>query len=500
MLPLDTLHCSLDITSGFAEDYLSHWQVLPLALEAGKLRVAAAAAPDQEVLADLEHTFGAVADVVLVPAADLQEAIRRLFAASASLDSEVRALGAQRAVPDDGLGLTDLRDLANQPPVVRFVNLLFREAHDARASDVHLEATREGMRVRMRVDGVLTDLPSPPRPLQPAITSRLKLLAELDIAERRHPMDGRLRVRLETRDLDVRLSTVPTLFGESLVLRLLDQGGRPTSLEELGMAPDTLARFREAARRPHGIVIATGPTGSGKTTTLYAALGLRDPVTEKIITLEDPVEYELPGVTQVPIANRAGVTFAVALRSLLRQDPDVMLVGEIRDDETAAIAVQAAMTGHLVLTTMHTNDAVSAVGRLLDLGVPGFLIGATLQAVVAQRLVRRICSACAEWSRPDPTVVPLLEAQWEGRPADLHVRHGRGCGACRGTGYRGRTSISELIVMDDPLRQLVATGADAATLRATACDGGQRSLRDDAWRKVADGTTTVEEVLRVTHA
>ena len=297
----------------------------------------------------------------------------------------------------------DARDLANQPPVIRFVNLLIREAHDARASDIHLEATSSGMVVRLRVDGVLCDAPAPPVPLQRAVTSRIKLLAELDIAERRKPQDGRIRARLEERELDLRVSTVPTLHGESVVLRLLDQGGRPVTLDELGMTHEGLERIRHLCERPHGIVLATGPTGSGKTTTLYAALQLRETGSEKVITVEDPVEYHLPGVTQVPVNTKAGVTFAAALRSLLRQDPDVMLIGEMRDHETAAIAVQAAMTGHLVFSTVHTNDAISALTRLADLGVEPYMVAATVEGILAQRLVRRICPECRERYEPDPT-------------------------------------------------------------------------------------------------
>ena len=341
---------------------------------------------------------------------------------------------------------TDARDLANQPPVIRFVNLLIRDAHEARASDIHLEATREGVRARFRIDGVLAEVPSPPKGLQAAVVSRVKLLAELDIAERRLPQDGRIRVRLEERELDLRVSTVPTLYGESVVLRLLDRGGRPVALDELGMAPDTLDRFRAIAQRPHGIILATGPTGSGKTTTLYAALGLRERTAEKILTVEDPVEYHLDGVTQVPVNRKAGMTFASALRSLLRQDPDVLMVGEMRDAETAEIAIQAAMTGHLVFSTLHTNDALGALPRLADLQVETYMVASTVEAVLAQRLVRRICPDCQERYRPDPAAVALLALKPVGRETLLR---GNGCPTCRGTGYRGRVGIFELLTMTE---------------------------------------------------
>jgi general secretion pathway protein E len=320
-------------------------------------------------------------------------------------------------------------------------------------------------------------------------------MAELDIAERRQSQDGRVRVRLEARELDLRVSTVPTLYGESVVLRLLDRGGRPVSLDELGMPADMLDSVRRLCARPHGILLATGPTGSGKTTTLYAALGLRDPTAEKILTVEDPVEYHLEGVTQVPVHNKTGMTFASALRSMLRQDPDVLMVGEMRDPETAAIAVQAAMTGHLVVSTLHTNDAVSAVTRLVDLKVEPYLIAATVEAVIAQRLIRRICPECRERYHPDPQTVALLTSKPVGH---VTLERGRGCASCRQTGYRGRTGIFELFVLDEETKHAVARNAPLAQLRERARAVDIPTLRDDGWAKVQAGITTVEEVLRVT--
>src|SRR5256886_16129014 len=290
----------------------------------------------------------------------------------------------------------DVRDPANQPPVVRYVNLLIREAYDAGASDIHLESTRDGLQARFRIDGVLLPGIDPPAHSDRAVVSRGKLLAELDIAERRRPQDGRIRVRLKDRELDVRVSAVPTVFGESVVLRLLDHGGGEIALEALGVPAALLATMQRLAQQPHGMILVTGPTGSGKTTTLYAALGLRAASREKIITIEDPVEYSLEGVAQVPVHSETGVTFASMLRSILRQDPDVIFVGEMRDTETAELAVQAALTGHVVFSTLHTNDALGAIPRLLDLGIPPYLVTTTLEAVLAQRLVRTICEACRE--------------------------------------------------------------------------------------------------------
>ena len=486
----------LPITESFAAEYLEYYRMLPLEIAADHLRVAIAGEPNAEALDDLRDSYGVPLELVPVGEEEIRDAIRQIFAASESVLELVRDLSTSVA-PAGEIGdeqLADVRDLANQPPVVRFVNLLIREAHHAEASDIHLEATREGLRVRLRIDGVLTELPSPPRSLQSAVVSRVKLLAELDIAERRAPQDGRIRVRLESRELDLRVSTVPTLYGESVVLRLLDRGGRPVCLEELGLTPETLAPFLHLAQKPHGILLATGPTGSGKTTTLYAALGLRHPSAEKIITVEDPVEYHLAGITQVPVHAKAGVTFAAALRSILRQDPDVLMVGEMRDGETAAIAVQAAMTGHLVFSTLHTNDAVSALTRLVDLKVEPYMIAATVEGVLAQRLVRRTCKECRERYRPDPAAAAILA----GRPlGDLVLERGRGCSACRQTGYRGRTGIFELLVMTDELRHDLLTGIDLGALRRRLRDHGMVTLRQDGWAKVQAGLTTVEEVLRV---
>ena len=495
-MPDAPLDCALPIAETFLAEYLEYYRMLPLGLDGGRLRVAVAGIPNAEALDDLCLSYGVPVETFAVEEDVLRDAIRRVFAASESVIELVRDLNVGAGTDDHGEpdSMSDARDLANQPPVIRFVNLLIREAHESSASDIHLDATREGLRVRVRVDGVLSELPSPPRTLQAAVVSRIKLLAELDIAERRMPQDGRIRIRLESRELDLRISTVPTLHGESVVLRLLDRGGRPVTLTDLGMSPIMLERFETLARRPHGVVLATGPTGSGKTTTLYAALGLRHPSSEKIITVEDPVEYHLDGITQVPVHAKAGVSFGAALRSILRQDPDVLMVGEMRDYETAGIAVQAAMTGHLVFSTLHTNDAVSALIRLTDLRVEGYMIAATVEGVLAQRLVRRICSECRERYQPDPGTVAILAA----RPIGVvTLERGRGCAACRGTGYRGRTGIFELLVMTDELRQQLLGDAGLVPLRALAREQGMTTLREDAWEKVQAGLTTIEEVLRV---
>jgi general secretion pathway protein E len=401
------------------------------------------------------------------------------------------------AVPTDEPLDADARDLAAQPPVIRFLNLLVRDAVAMQASDIHLEARRSAMQTRFRLDGVLIEGPDAPAGLHFAVVSRCKLLAGLDIAERRRPQDGRIRMRLDERELDLRISTVPTLHGESVVIRLLEQGDRPLELSALGIPVPQLATVIDAVEKPHGLVLVTGPTGSGKTTTLYAALAHRNGGTEKLITIEDPVEYQVPNVTQVPVHHGSGVSFASALRAILRQDPDVVLVGELRDAETASVAVQAAMTGHLVLATLHTNDALSAFPRLIDLGVPAYLLIDMVSIVAAQRLVRRVCAKCRERRALDETDRAWLTSLGvDCNGVDQTV--GVGCTACRGTGYRGRVGIFEVVAVTPALRGALLAGAGRDELARVACESdGFQSLLLDGARKAIAGQTTFAEVRRV---
>lgn len=460
--------------------YLDHYGLLPFARDGGTVRVATwLDHPDVQALDDLRLLLSANLQLETQPEDVVRAAIQDLYGSG--------PLTAERAIADiapagnhvdlDDIPLDDLVMLANEAPVIKVVNLLLLEALDARASDVHIEGYAQQLRVRYRIDGVLQDAPAPPAHLMPAVISRLKIMAELDIAERRLPQDGRLRLRLRDRPVDVRVATLPTLHGESVVLRLLDKADSRTSLEELGMAPDTFGCFARAIARPHGIVLVTGPTGSGKTTTLYAAVERIRTGREKILTVEDPVEYELAGVPQVAVNERLGVTFATALRALLRQDPDVMLVGEIRDSETAEIATHAALTGHLVLSTLHTNDAASALTRLTDLGVAPFLVASTVESVLAQRLVRRVCREC-------------------GGPPGGDSPRGGACSACGRTGYRGRVGIFELLTVDDRVRAAIMERRPAAELHGLALTAGMRSLADDGERQVAAGVTTLDELRR----
>ncbi len=479
----------LTLAAGLSRDFLLHHRVCPRAIaDDGSVIVAAAPDAFTSGIEDVAFAYGRRPTIETVAREELDRLIERLTTRSE------RTIELARADTGSDELATDVRDMANQPPVIRFVNLLVRDAYDAGASDIHLEATRVGLSTRFRVDGVLVPAPEPPSHLQLAVLSRIKLLAELDIAERRRPQDGRIRVRLEARELDLRVSTVPTMFGESVVLRLLDHGGRPVTLDELGMSSAILGAMNQLSARPHGLLLVTGPTGSGKTTTLYAALQCREARAEKIITVEDPIEYQLPGVTQMPVHRQAGVTFGAALRAILRQDPDVVMVGEMRDQETAEIAVQAAMTGHLVFSTLHTNDAVSAVPRLLDLGIPDYLVAATLEGVLAQRLVRRICPGC----RVECAASVEMAAAIEGRPAgETRCWRGAGCQACRGTGFRGRVGLFELLTVSDELRDAIAARGTRSQLRAVATANGLVTLRSDGWQKVEAGLTTVDEVIRV---
>ncbi|HWK62896.1 MAG TPA: type II secretion system ATPase GspE [Eoetvoesiella sp.] len=377
--------------------------------------------------------------------------------------------------------IEDLLEASDDAPVIRMINALFTQAARDGASDIHLEVFENHSVVRYRVDGTLRDIVSPRRALHNALVSRIKIMASLDIAEKRLPQDGRIALRVGGRPIDVRVSTLPTGHGERAVLRLLDKEAGRLELERLGMAPEVLRQLDALIHQPHGIVLVTGPTGSGKTTTLYAALGRLDAATTNILTVEDPIEYDLPGIGQMQVNSRIELTFAAALRAILRQDPDVIMIGEIRDLETAQIAVQASLTGHLVLATLHTNDAVSAVTRLIDMGVEPFLLASTLQGVLAQRLVRKLCPQC-KISLPDGT-------------ASLNSG---GCAACGHTGYSGRTGVHELFSVDDALRGMIHAGADEQALRQAAQRTGLQSLRQDGKRWVEQGITTDDEIARVT--
>ncbi|MFZ5622650.1 MAG: type II secretion system ATPase GspE [Pseudomonadota bacterium] len=429
--------------------------------------------------------------------ADIEAALERLYGDGRSAMGRIGAMieHSDAARDDD---IEHLRDLASEAPIIRLVNLLFQEAVERGASDIHIEPFEHRLKVRYRIDGFLRETEAPPAQSTAAVVSRIKLLAKLDIAERRLPQDGRLKLRIQGRDIDVRVSTVPTLFGESIVLRLLETGREAENFPALGFTPAVIDALQACLRQPQGILLVTGPTGSGKTTTLYTALSTLNTAERKIITVEDPIEYQLDGVNQIPVKPQIGLGFVNALRSILRQDPDIIMIGEMRDADTARIAVQAALTGHLVLSTLHTNDAPGAVTRLLDMGVEDYLLTSTVSAVLAQRLVRRLCPACRRPQRPSAGILAALGEAGVDAGSRATLFEAGGCDACGGTGYAGRMVIHELLRIDDALRRLVMRRADAAELVCAARAQGMRSMREDGFAKVAAGLTTLEEVLRVT--
>jgi len=399
--------------------------------------------------------------------------------------------------PTESLNLSELRASADQVPVVRLVNMILLEGVQRGASDIHLEPEEKTLHVRLRIDGVLQDVMTPAKKLEAAMVSRIKIMANLDIAERRLPQDGRIKFRDGSRELDFRVSILPALFGESVVLRILDKSALRLDLAQLGFDARSLDQFQKAIRSPHGMIVVTGPTGSGKTTTLYSALSAVNSPDIHILTLEDPVEYNLPRVNQVQVNDEIGLTFATALRSFLRHDPDVILLGEIRDQETAVIANRAALTGHLVLSTLHTNDAASSVARLLDMGIPPFLLASSLRLVVAQRLIRKICEECKQTYEVDEAA--LVEHGYVSRDVGrVKVAKGRGCAACAQTGYRGRVAIYEVLPITREVKDLVLRAGSPAEICKVARDQGMKTLRDAALQKVLDGVTTLDEMLRVT--
>ncbi|RRD57214.1 type II secretion system protein GspE [Comamonadaceae bacterium OH2545_COT-014] len=480
--------------AGLLPEFLKAHHVLPLREEEGCLHVAMSAPQDAFVRKALRLSSGLDVRPAVGLASEIDKALARLFDEPAGEDEDG---GPGLADGDAGDFVEHLRDLASEAPVIRLVNTIIGRVIELRASDIHLEPFDDGLHVRYRVDGVLLPGDTVPAAQGAAVSSRVKLLAHLDIAERRLPQDGRIKTRVKGRELDLRVSTVPTVHGESVVMRVLDRASVRFSLEDMGFERDTLARFNQLIARPHGILLVTGPTGSGKTTTLYAALAKLDSATQKIITVEDPVEYQLEGINQIQVHAQINLTFANALRSILRQDPDIIMIGEMRDGETAQIAVQSSLTGHLVLSTLHTNTAASAVVRMQDMGVERYLITSTVNGVLAQRLVRRLCSHCKTPVQPDPALLQssgLARFVAPGAP----IYEARGCPHCRGTGYQGRCGIHELLVVDEAMRSAILQGHDASALQALAVKGGMYTLYDDGLRKVAAGVTSLDEVLRVT--
>jgi len=485
---------TLPIVKNLSPKYLRQYTICPVALEANTVTIATADPTNPLVIDELRQQLRMQVKLCVAPPTAILEAIERTYGASTALQKIVEGMG-QGEEQEGEEDVTQLRDMAFEAPVVRLVNLLIEEAVTSEASDIHIEPSEDNLRVRYRIDGILYDLEAPPRRLQAAVTSRIKLMAELNIAERRLPQDGRIRMTLGGRRVDIRVSSIPTIHGESIVMRLLDRSSVFMPFDKLGFGPVTAGRFDKLINQPNKILLVTGPTGSGKTTTLYAALDKINAPEKKIITIEDPVEYQLKGINQIAVRPKIGLTFAGGLRHIVRQDPDVIMVGEIRDLETAEISVHAALTGHLVFSTLHTNDAPGAITRLQDMGVEPYLIASVLSGVLAQRLVRRICQACRVPDAPDPGDLLAIGVS-DPRGAELY--RGQGCEACRKTGYKGRVGVYELFIITEDIRSLILRKASTGEIRRLAVEQGMTSLREDAWAKAQAGQTTVEEILRVT--
>lgn len=474
--------------------FLKSHKVLPFDVSEGVLKVALCDSSDHCALEALEAFTGLRVEPALSTEADILSMTDEYYGGrESSMEKIIEEIGDTDADSGGLENIEHLKDMALEAPIINLVNVVFAKALERKASDIHIEPFEEHLHIRYRIDGVMYLTETLPRRLHPAVSSRIKIMAKLNIAERRLPQDGRIKLKNSGKDIDVRVSTIPTLYGESIVLRLLDSNGVKT-LDSAGMDASLKEAFTSLVRQPHGMVLVTGPTGSGKTTTLYSALSLLDRVEKKIITIEDPVEYNLTGVNQIQVKPKIGLTFAGGLRSIVRQDPDVIMVGEIRDAETAEIAVHSALTGHLILSTLHTNDAPGAVTRLIDMGMESYLISSSLTGVLAQRLVRVICERCKEEYRPGED--SLKAFGFEQKPGVLY--RGRGCEACEQTGYKGRTGIFELMTINDKLRHLIVAKSSTSVLREAGRGFGMKTLREDGIRKVLEGVTSASELARVT--
>ncbi len=498
---LNSYEVDLTLLKGFPQKIIYRQILFPIRKEGNTLFVATSEPLDLYPLDEISAATGMMVEPVLAEKSELAKLIKtHLGVGGETIEGLIK-----QKIEESGIELleeleldgSELSEMAQEASVVRLVNEILLEAIETRTSDVHIESQKDAVVIRYRIDGILHTQPVPPEinHFRSAIVSRLKIMAKLNIAEKRLPQDGRIKLRFQGRDVDVRVSVIPMIHGESLVMRILDKGSMVFNLESLGMAEETRKKFSELIRMPHGIILVTGPTGSGKTTTLYSSLiEINDPTT-KIITTEDPVEYQLDGINQIQVHHKIGLTFGHSLRSILRHDPDVVLVGEIRDLETAENAIQASLTGHLVFSTLHTNDAAGAFTRMSDMGVEPFLVASTVEAVMAQRLVRRLCE-CKEPVKLDADDLPedFPAAKLKGATIYQPV----GCRECRNVGYRGRLGVYELLVVDDSLRQLAHEGVSTWEIKKAAIASGMKTLRDDGWSKVLIGDTSIDEILRIT--
>jgi general secretion pathway protein E/type IV pilus assembly protein PilB len=496
---LDDLEPEKEVLSLFPARLLLKGELLPLRRTNGSVEIATSRLFATQELDALRSLSGLKLKPVLAPSEAIQREMKKRLGVGADTIGTLDEEKPFEVVDEDKLDDTDLDSAAEDASIIKFCNQVLKDAIELRASDIHLEPFEDEFRIRYRIDGVLQDVPVPPqlKRFQPAIVSRVKILSHLNIAEKRLPQDGRIKIRVDDAEVDIRVSVIPMLHGEAVVMRLLRQNSTLRGMGELGMDARELRCFKHVLELPHGIILVTGPTGSGKTSTLYTALNTINDAVRKIITIEDPVEYQLKGVNQIQVSEKSGLTFARGLRSILRHDPDVVLIGEIRDKETAQIAVQASLTGHLVFSTLHTNDAPGAVTRLVDMGVEPYLVASSLEAVLAQRLVRVLCKSCKQVD--DSGTTQALKVQLH-IPPETIIYKAAGCRDCRQTGFHGRRAIFEWMDSDNEIRQLVLRNASSDQIRDAALHGGMKTLAADGWRLVSQGVTTVDEVLSVTTA
>jgi type IV pilus assembly protein PilB len=494
-----------------AQNVARKLKVLPISKKNGKLTLAMKNPLDIFAIDEIRMMTGVDVEPAIAPEEDIINAIGRLYRNGANASEQVNDVikefdsadidftSGDHGDDDEDISIDQLRELSEEAPVIKLANLIISRGVGDGASDIHIEPGKESVRVRLRIDGILHEVMQVPKKVQASLTSRFKIMAEMDIATKRTPQDGRISAVIDGRQFDFRVSTLPSVFGEKIVLRILDKSSISIGLHKLGLLPETLERFESLISRTYGIILVTGPTGSGKSTTLYSVLSKLNSGEKNILTIEDPVEYEVAGLTQVQINTRAGLTFASGLRTMLRQDPDIAMVGEIRDAETATIATEAALTGHLVLSTLHTNDAPGALTRMVDMGIEPFLIASSVIGVLAQRLVRVVCPKCKEQYQPPRDAIKRLGIDVEGDTRVTFYR-GKGCDHCRGNGYKGRLGVYELMHVNDRIRDLVLQKSSAHLIREAAIETGMKSLRDDAIAKILLGQTTLEECLRVIYA
>jgi type IV pilus assembly protein PilB len=499
-----------DVTSAVTQELARRFKVIPIARELKRVTLAMRNPLDIFAIDEIRLITGKEVEPVIATEEDIINAISANYRTEVNVseavsdvmrDLDEASIQITAENTDDNITIEQLKELSGEAPVVRLTNMIISRGITDKASDIHIEPSKDSLRIRYRVDGILSDGMTLPKKAQASLTSRFKIMADMDIAEKRAPQDGRISAIIEGKPYDFRVSTLPAVFGEKIVMRVLDKSNISVGLHKLGLLPYTFEMFESMISRTYGIILVTGPTGSGKSTTLYSVLAKLNSGEKNIITIEDPVEYELPGITQSMVNNRAGMTFAAGLRTMLRQDPNIIMVGEMRDQETAMIAIEAALTGHLVISTLHTNDAPGAVARLLDMGIESFMIASSVIGVMAQRLLRMVCVKCKEQYTPPRDAIKRLGMNLDVLDkGEVTFYRGRGCDVCKGTGYKGRVGVYELMPVTDKVRELILARASSYAIREAAIEAGMRTLKDDAMEKILLGITTLEESLRVIYA